>query len=419
MEMLEELAGAKDKNAARNSPEWKRPLYKQAEVSRGLVRVGGKKWVKSQKEDLLLERFNMLLPHSGQDYGIASPRFGPVEKAKTTKDLNALFHQTAVEIFTLQSVQMDPVIPSGWGKGNDVTESWTKNVELHWSPTHGVTLTNPDPMTSAQFLTSIYVPKEKIPGVSEAIKEMKQLESTSTASPPSTKTEGESLDLASETIQKVEGAVEKTKDAISSFQSIENASAGVQNELSTLRQSFLDHAITASERAVTNLRNQLRVHLNLKASNTLTLPSPPRKPTSIYRHIHLTDPNTKLAFKKRLLELTGHNIPDVTLYTAHTLADIHKALFALAQPLPKTVSAKMKLKIPPHPAGKRVPSVLTTMQNVSIHARKIRQQERERSNGLAKVIKYALAERNLLKKSDMSVRERKEVARSRQRERVV
>lgn len=369
----------------------------------------------------------MLLPQSGRSYEVVNPRFGAVEKAKSSKDLNALFHQTAVEIFTLKSVEMDPVIPSGFGKGNDVDESWTKNVEIYWSPSSGVTLTNPDPMTSAQFLTSIYVPKEKLPAVSEAIKEMRQLdlESKSEAGaatitgavestkPSTEKIEGTSTPLASETIQNIDNTA-------SSLQSIENASTGIQKELSTLRESFLNHATEASERTLADLRNQLRNHVTLKASTPVSVIDFKLGPVQIYKRIRLTDPNTKLAFKKRLLELTGHNIPDPTLYTARTLSDIHRALFALAQPAPKRTAAKLKTAVFMYGSDKRVPSKivpskLTTMQNVTIHDRRIRQQERERSNGLGKVIKYALAERDLLKKTDMSVRERRDVARDRQR----
>ena len=241
-------------------------------------------------------------------------RFGPAEKAKTTKDLNALFHQATVEIFTLKSVQMDPVIPSGWGEGNEVTESWTKNVELHWSPTNGVTLTNPDPMTSAQFLTSIYVPKEKLQGVSEAIHEMKQLGSRSqpevdvsartetihATNSSAAKIEADSSTLATE-------AASNAADVVSSPQSIEDASSGIQKDISNLREQYLNHAIESSERTLNDLRKQLREHITLKSGAEITVIDTQSKTKALYKKILLTDPNTKLAVSQSPISLPLQN----------------------------------------------------------------------------------------------------------------
>ncbi|KAH7139017.1 hypothetical protein B0J11DRAFT_451723, partial [Dendryphion nanum] len=389
VETLEELAGTQQEEGEEKTVRWasaksgEPSLYMEADTGAGLAKVGGDKWIQKQKEIQLLERFNMMLAHSGEGYDAVTPKFGPRVKPRTTKDLNALFHQAVVEIYTLDAADINPVFTNTKRHSHDVPKGWTENIQVLWSPEAGVVLKNPDPSTTDRFLKNFYVQQQ------ESLK--KKIVSK--------KTEGK---LRSTTRPDI-------KDAKSTLQFLESASSGVQKDISSLRYEFLQSATQSSQENVSGISRELRNLVTQKASKSTTVVKPELQGVAAYNQIAITDPKIQLAFKKRLLELTGHHIPDPTLYSSRTLSALHKAFFTIAQPAPKKVVSSIKLSLAPRsadtkrgansnnkrPIARRVASPLTRMQNVKIYGKRVGVVERDTRTGIRKVIKYALMERGL------------------------
>ncbi|KAF2019707.1 hypothetical protein BU24DRAFT_489614 [Aaosphaeria arxii CBS 175.79] len=405
--------------------------YRPAKTGEGLTKVGGKEWIQEREEELLLRRFNILVAPQGHTYGeIVNYDFAPQEKVKRFKELQALFHQAVVEVFTLKQSGKKIAFP----QFANIDPAWTRNVKLHASPAGSVVLSNVQPEDVEQFLAAVEDPAAQIAeavdelvideafestaeAVEEAVPELDVAKEGKKASPAAKKTEGNPFDFMSnrpvsrvkpdEPVPEVEQIVETT-EAPQGLAFIESAHQALDKELSSHRHDILFAAANTSERTIAALRKS--VHGTVSPSvleSTIE---------AKYGGIALNDLAVKFAITKRILQLTGHRIPDPTFNSAKNLGDLFSALVSASRPKPTTVrdalkhEAKLQHIRSKHGKNKKSASpstsssnnrnaaqkpTLAALPNVRFQGKRISPVQKEKEVGRWKVIEYALAERDL------------------------
>ncbi|KAH9844824.1 histone transcription regulator 3 [Teratosphaeria destructans] len=104
--------------------------------------------------------------------------------------------------------------------------------------------------------------------------------------------------------------------------------------------------------------------------------------TSTWTDITLQDPSLKLAILKRIMQLTGHRLPDFAISKSKTLADLYDAL--KKEPEPKKLAHTTQLK-----------KLQDKLPNVRVYARKQTLVDKEMKIGRWKLIEDELVARDL------------------------
>ncbi|KAF2712404.1 hypothetical protein K504DRAFT_488839 [Pleomassaria siparia CBS 279.74] len=220
-------------------------------------------------------------------------------------------------------------------------------------------------------------------------------------------TSSEAVSKPAVNLVELEAKLQASKAAIAKMRHIviESGANSVGSRVAAIRQEVLEDATKSIQARIAAVRATVRDGITSLASESITTIVPEAK----WRHASLADPTIKFALTKRLIQLTGIRISDPHLNSVQTVGDLYGQLCSASKPKPKKlydtirVEAEKKsvvTKTSPELTATRTKKKhsmgeLLSIPNVSIRAKRLKSYHKHRQIGLDKVIKFALAERNL------------------------
>ncbi|KAJ4305086.1 hypothetical protein N0V90_000616 [Kalmusia sp. IMI 367209] len=324
--------------------------------------------------------------HTGKPYTESS--FGRWERVRNPDSLRKSFHQAVVEIYALKQAGKDLDISKQANRGIYDAPQWLKDVKIQKDGDANFVLAFPSGISLETLLREVQRVPET-PLASEILGEGMEQElladeggsvTIEEPSPPPTMDpatpafkraalvkedpDKKKFDFMSnrpvprtkptepvaEVVETIQDAVEEpaatSKPAPSSSTiDIDIASASSSSAISEMRHAVLESAAHSAEQNVSAIRDALR-----DSMTSFSVKAPPRaekfdaEAEARWRHVPLTDAETKFALSKRLAQLTGQYISDFNLTSARTLGDLYHHICGAAKPATSKVHAYINIE---------------------------------------------------------------------------
>ncbi|KAF2006911.1 hypothetical protein P154DRAFT_615018 [Amniculicola lignicola CBS 123094] len=407
--------------------------YEEAQSGEGLELVGTEEDAKKVEWDdaaYLFEKMTGLPPSEPQ-------KFGPRTKITEPKKLQRIFHQAVVEVFTLKSSLKPSMLEATKQRNIDVTfwpahglykvPKWISQVKIQRAgedvnlvyPTETARKSLLDLMRTGPQMIAKSQPVEELeePALEEEVEGVGALQ----ANP-----ETLAKNVPEAVIAKPGGLVavgdKKPFDFMSNRSTpravpvepvpvVEKVKAKVEDVPPTPRTVPVEPVSVAEkietvvkvpvQKATPKTRNEpskafIHIRESVKASHTTILEARDEflsmlEPTDRYHHIPLSGNAVKWAISKRLLQLTGHQIPDPALTKARTLGDLYAYLILATKPIPTKLVTELLWTKTKNTGKPR----LLALPNVKVYNKRVSTMDKHREVGRLKLIEEALEERGL------------------------
>ncbi|OCK77029.1 hypothetical protein K432DRAFT_445636 [Lepidopterella palustris CBS 459.81] len=377
-ELTEVTAGAqelakKGRSTARRvveENEWweslgKRKEYEPAHTWDGLERVGGKAWVDEFKD---WKRGRVVFEQG----------YLPLTKITDSTELKRSLHRALVEVFTLQQAGLDMTIASVPGE-IQARPGWMDRVKIGPSNDNAsAAVIFQDPAHKSELLDSL-------------IRRFEQQDDPERSLEERVATEEDYENGAAEELY------EEVAAEASEAEALKDLAHESQQSIAELREDLgaVREAMTARGLNMTAEEPNLASEKSRKGDETTASPSDveanqQKKSTKKqedswakdWKTISLEDPNVKFAVVKRVMQLTGHRIPDIVIQECKTVGRLFDRISE--RPKPKKLIEAIQ------PSAK-----FKELANVKIYNRRVTPVDKEKEVGRWKVIEYALRERGL------------------------
>ncbi|RMZ71761.1 Actin arp-6 [Pyrenophora seminiperda CCB06] len=385
------------------------PGYKPASKAKGLLRVGGEKWVKQNVEKdlakeyekltlrtytpLSLEMANEIEDLTGTPYTLKDGNlmmaqtvheqtnrpyteynFGLHKRITDSKELRSRFTQAVAEVYALKQAGIDMDLSKFANRGVHAAPRWVQDIKLVKTENGDIVLDLPLGKSLEEFVEIMQtVPEWEPVPLDEGVEDELLVEEA-----------GDLLDpvLPQEQLPTMDPATPEHKRA-------------AVHSIFTERAQQIADDFAALKKSV----GQSRTRKSTIKAEELT-----------WRQIHITDIAVKFALYKRLYQLTNYRIPDAKLASINNLGDLYHFIHDAFKPHPANLftamhqegqRARIRAKREPlsdsdaKPKRKADLGDLLTLGNVQLLRSKPTKLDKRTKTGLTKVIGYALWERKL------------------------